>query len=197
MAGSGGRSEQNDKDKDAEKQVGQSDACGKGQSGSQASCHSGEWDKSTVSPLTVETSEITCDARKILNLESNECMGDAPSFSQSDVGFQQRPILEEIEVTNPVKPSIDFTKFKEDGFLDVGCKGKNREPKTIGSWKRLAREKGLCKEDVVLDQENSSGIKRAGDLERLEIEENRKFKRKHKKNTQGAAVTAEQHRREP
>ena len=30
MTGSGGRSEQDDKDKDAEKQVGQSDACGNG-----------------------------------------------------------------------------------------------------------------------------------------------------------------------
>ena len=102
-----------------------------------------------------------------------------------------------MEVTNPVKPSIDFIEFKDDGFLDVGCKGKNREPKTIGSWKRLAREKGPCKEDVVLDQENSSRIKRVGDLERLETEENRMFKRKHKKNTQGVAVTAKQHRREP
>ena len=87
MAGNRGRSEQNDKDKDVEKQVGQSDGCGKGQSGSQAACHSGGWDNSTVSPLTVETSEITRDARKILNLESNECVGDAPSFSQSDVVF--------------------------------------------------------------------------------------------------------------
>ena len=69
-----------------------------------------------------------------------------------------------MEVSNPVKPSIDFTKFKEDGFLDMGCKRKNKEPKTISSWKRLAREKGLCTEDEVLDQENSSGIKRTGDL---------------------------------
>ena len=135
--------------------------------------------------------------RKILNCESNECVGDAPSFGQAEVGFQQRPILKEMEVSNPVKPSIDFTVFKEDGFLDVGCKRKSKEPKTIGSWKRLAREKGPCIEDVVLDQENSSGIKRAGDLESLATEENRKVKRKQKKNTQVAAVTAEQHRREP
>ena len=49
----------------------------------------------------------------------------------------------------------------------------------------------------MLDQENNSGIKRAGDLESLETEENRKVKRKQKKNNQGAAVTAEQHRQEP
>ena len=49
-----------------------------------------------------------------------------------------------MEVSNPVKPSIDFNEFKEDGFLDMGCKRKNKEPKTIGSWKRLAREKGPC-----------------------------------------------------
>ena len=79
----------------------------------------------------------------------------------------------------------------------MGCKRKSKEPKTIGSWRRLAREKGPCIEDVVLDQENSSGIKRAGDLESLATEENRKVKRKQKKNTQVAAVTAEQHRREP
>ena len=49
----------------------------------------------------------------------------------------------------------------------------------------------------MLDLENSSGIKRVGDLESLETEENRKAKRKQKKNTMGAAVTAEQHRRKP
>ena len=197
VAGSGGRSEQNDGDKDAKKQVGQSDACGNGQSGSQAASHSGRWDNLTVSPLTVETFEITRAARKILNFESNECVDDAPSFSHSGVGFQQRPILEEMEVTSPVKPSIDFSEFKEARFLDVGCKDKNWEPKTIGSWKRLAREKCLFKEDVVLDQKKSSGIKRPGELESLETKENRKLKRKQKKNSQGAAVTAEQHRGEP
>ena len=113
------------------------------------------------------------------------------------MGFQQRPILEEMEVTSPVKPDIEFSEFKKDGFLDVGCKDKNWEPKTIGSWKRLAREKGLFKKDVVLGQKKSSGLKRAGELEILKIEENRKLKRKQKKNSQGAAVTAEQHRRKP
>ena len=44
---------------------------------------------------------------------------------------------------------------------------------------------------------SSNRVKRAGDLEKLETEENRKAKRKQKKNTLGAAVTAEQHRREP
>ena len=164
VTSSGGRSEQDDKVKDAEKQVGQSNACGKGQSGSQEACHSGGWDNTKVSPLSVEMSENTCDVRKILNFESNECVGDAPACGQTEVGFQQRPVLKEMEVSNPVKPSIDFTKFKEDGFLDMGCKRKNKEPNTISSWKRLAREKGLCTEDVVLDQENSSGIKRTGDL---------------------------------
>ena len=48
-----------------------------------------------------------------------------------------------------------------------------------------------------LAQEFCSKIKRAGDLEKLETEENRKAKRKQKKNALGAAVTAEQHRREP
>ena len=49
----------------------------------------------------------------------------------------------------------------------------------------------------MLDQKKSSGIKRPGELESLETKENRKLKRKQKKNSQGAAVTAEQHRGEP
>ena len=44
---------------------------------------------------------------------------------------------------------------------------------------------------------SSNRVKGAGDLEKLETEENRKAKRKQKENTLGAAVTAEQHRREP
>ena len=142
-------------------------------------------------------SENICEVRDILNIESNVSMGDEPVGGPAEVGFQQRPILKEMKVSNPYKPSIDFTVFKEDGFLDMGCKRKNKEPNNIGSWKRLAREKGPCTEDVVLVQENSSRIKRAGDLESLETEENRKAKRKQKKNTMGAAVIAEQHRREP
>ena len=113
------------------------------------------------------------------------------------MGFQKRSILEEMEVTSPIKPGIEFSNFKEDEFLDVGCKDKNWEPKTIGSWKRLVREKGLFKEEVVLGQKKSSGLKRAGELEILEAEENRKLKRKQKKNTQAMAVITEQHHREP
>lgn len=79
VTSSGGRNEQDDKVKDAEKQVGQSNACDKGQSGSQEACYSGEWDNTKVSPLSVEMSENTCDVRKILNFESNECVGDAPA----------------------------------------------------------------------------------------------------------------------
>lgn len=101
-----------------------------------------------------------------------------------------------MEVTSPVKPIMDFSEYKEDGFLDLGHKTKDLGPKTIGSWKRLAREKGLTKEDV-LGQEKRSGIKRTGKLEELEAEENRKLKRKQGKNTKESAVTVVQHRREP
>ena len=162
-----------------------------GQSESQEACHSGGWDNAKVRPLSVEMSENICEVREILNIESNVSMGDEPVGGPAEVGFQQRPIIKEMKVSNQDKPSIDFTVFKEDRFLDMGCKRKNKEPKTIGSWKRLAREKGPCTEDVVLVQENCSRIKRAGDLESLEIEENRKAKRKQKKNTLGVAVTAE------
>ena len=94
------------------------------------------------------------------------------------MGFQNGPILEEMEVTSPIKPGIDFSEFKKNGFLDVGCKDKNKESKTIGSWKRRAREKGLFKEEAMLGQKKSSGLKRAGELEILEAEEKRKLKRK-------------------
>ena len=168
VSSSGGRSEQRDKARDAEQQVGQSKACGMGQSESQEACHSGGWDNAKVRPLSVEMSENICEVREILNIESNVSMGDELIGGPAEVGFQQRPILKEMKVSNQDKPSIDFTVFKEDGFLDMGCKRKNKEPKTIGSWKRLAREKGPCTEDVVLVQENCSKIKRAGDLESLE-----------------------------
>ena len=168
-----------------------------GQSESQEACHSGGWDNAKVRPLSVEMSENICEVGEILNFETNVSTGVEPVGGPAEVGSQQRPIIREIKVSNQDKPSIDFTVFKEDGFLDMGCKRKNKEPKTIGSWKRLAREKGPCTEDVSLVQEKCSRIKRAGDLESLETEENRKAKRKQKKNTMGAAVTAEQHRREP
>ena len=121
-----------------------------GQSESQEACHLGGWDNAKVRPLSVEMSENICEVREILNIESNVSMGDEPVGGPAEVGFQQRPILKEMKVSNQDKPSIDFTVFKEDVFLDMGCRRKNKEPKTIGSWKRLAREKGPCTEDVVL-----------------------------------------------
>ena len=51
-------------------------------------------------------------------------------------------------------------------------------PKTIGSRKRLAREKGLVRDEVVMGQEKRIGIKSTRELENLEAEENRKLKRK-------------------
>ena len=41
------------------------------------------------------------------------------------------------------------------------------------------------------------GIKRAGELEKLEAEENRKSKKKYEQISKGTAVVAEQHRQEP
>ena len=156
MVGSSGGSGQNDGARGVEKQTGQGDVSSDAQSGGQATGHSGRWDNSTVSPLTADTSELTRDTRKCLNFEIRGSEGDAPGCDQTDVGFQNGPILEEMEVTSLIKPGIDFSEFKKDGFLDVGCKDKNKEPKTIGSWKRRVREKGVFKEEVVLGQKKKA-----------------------------------------
>ena len=197
VSSSGGRSAQRGNARVAKQQVGQSKAGGMGQSKSQEACHSGGWDNAKVRPQSVGLSETMCEVGEMLNIETNVNTGVEPVGDPAEVGSQQRPIIRDIKVSNQDKPSIDFNVFKEDGFLDLGCTRKNKEPKTIGSWKRLARKKGPCTGDMSLAQEFCSKIKRAGDLEKLETEENRKAKRKQKKNALGAAVTAEQHRREP
>ena len=142
-------------------------------------------------------SELTRATKKFLNFENIGSEGDAPGTDQSVMDCQSGLILEEMEVTSPVKPIMDFSEYKEDGFLDLSHKTKDLGPKTIGSWKRLAREKGSTKEEDVFGQEKRSGIKRTGKLEELEAEENRKLKRKQGKNTKESAVTTVQHRREP
>nr|POE50650.1 hypothetical protein CFP56_00108 [Quercus suber] len=197
MGGSGEGSRSGTEDWSAEKQNGTDDVGNDGRTASQAAGHSGGWDNSAVSPPNAEMSELTRIHRKGLNFENNGGKRDAPGMGQSIAGCQSGRILEEMEVTSPVKPNVDFSEYKDDGFLDLGHKTKDLRPKTIGSWKRLAREKGLTKEEDVMGQEKRSGIKRTGELEELEAEENRNVKRKQKKNTKETAVTAVQHRREP
>ena len=111
------------------------------------------------------------------------------------VGFKAGFGLEEPEVTSPVKSTVEVLAHEEEGFLDLGSK-KNTKPKAKRNLKRLAREKGLD-EVSMMDQEKLVGIKRAGELEKLEAEENQKFKRKYEHIPKGTAVAAEQHRREP
>ena len=197
MVGSGEGGRSGVVDQFTEKPDERGDVGNDGRIASQATCHSGGWDNSAVSPPNAEMSELTCATRKVLNFENNGGEGDEPRTDQLVMGCQSGCILEEMEVTSPVKPIMDFSEYKVDGFLDLGHKTKDLGPKTIGSWKRLAREKGLTKEEEVLGQEKRSGIKRTGKLEELEAEENRKLKRKQGKKTKDSAVTAVQHRREP
>ena len=51
---------------------------------------------------------------------------------------------------------------------------KEKKPKTKGRLKKLAREKGLTRDEVMLDHEGDIGLKRRGKLENLEEEEDKK-----------------------
>ena len=197
MAGSGEGSKNGAVNWPAEKQGERTDIGNDGRTESQAACHTGGWDNSAASPPNVEEPEVTRTVKKSLNFGSNGGEIDALEMSTPNMGCQSGRMLKEKEVVNPAEPIMDFSEFKDEGFLDLGCKIKDFGPKTIGRWKRLAREKGLNKEVVFLGQEKRSGLKRTGELEALETEENRKAKRKQRKNTKEAAVTAVQHRREP
>ena len=80
---------------------------------------------------------------------------------------------------------------------------KEKKPKTKGRLKKLAREKGLTRDEVMLDHEGDIGLKRRGKLENLEEEEDKKLKKKCVEVlTSDALVLAEsvvagrQHRRE-
>ena len=50
---------------------------------------------------------------------------------------------------------------------------------------------------IMTGQERIVGIKRVGELEKLEVEENRKTKKKYEQNTKETTVVAKQHRQEP
>lgn len=197
MTGSGEGSKNGAVNWPAEKQGERTDIGNDGRTESQAACHTGGWDNSAASPPNVEEPEVTRTVKKSLNFGNNGGEIDALEMSTPNMGCQSGRMLKEKEVVNPAEPIMDFSEFKEEGFLDLGCKIKDFGPKTIGRWKRLAREKGLNKEVDLLGQEKRSGLKRTGELEALETEENRKAKRKQRKNTKEAAVTAVQHRREP
>nr|POE74170.1 hypothetical protein CFP56_44147 [Quercus suber] len=133
------RSRSDDVDLVAEKQARRGDVGNDGQSRRQAASHPGGWDNSAISPSIAETSELTHATRKVLNFEINGSEGDAPRKENLVVGFQKGHMSEEMEVISPIKPIMDFSEYKDNGYLDMGCKNKDIGPKTIGSWKRLAR----------------------------------------------------------
>ena len=69
-----------------------------------------------------EESEVTRAIKKVLNFRNNGGEIDAPEMSLPNMGCQSGRILKEMEVINPVKPIMDFSEFKEEGFLDLGRK---------------------------------------------------------------------------
>ena len=105
------------------------------------------------------------------------------------VGFKAGSELEEPEVTSLVKSTMEVSAHEEEGFLDLGSK-ENTKPKAKRNLKKLAREKGPG-EVSMMDQEKLAGIKRARELEKLEAEENRKFKKKYEHISKGTVVAAE------
>ena len=129
MAGSGERGRSGAVNWSVEKQDERSDVGNDGWTTIQAACHSGGWDNSAASPPNAEKSELTCAPKRVLNFENNGGEDDAPGTGQSFIGCQSGCILEEKEVTNPVKPIVDFSEFKDEGFLDLGHKTKDLGPK--------------------------------------------------------------------
>ena len=87
-------------------------------------------------------------------------------------------MLEEPKVTSPIKPNMDSSTHNEEGNLDMGY-NKDMRPKAKGRWKKLAREKGPVGEVIMMGQKKGIGFKWLGDLEDLEVEEDRKTKRKY------------------
>ncbi|KAF3966006.1 hypothetical protein CMV_009853 [Castanea mollissima] len=86
-------------------------------------------------------------------------------------------LIEEHEVTSPLKSKQSTKTESEMGYLDMGqCKEK--KPKAKGRLKKLAREGGPTVDEVMLDHEGGIGLKRRGKLENLEEEEDRKLKKK-------------------
>ena len=163
--------------------------------GSQIASHPSGCDSIEVSPTNTKKEEASRSTRKSLNFEILHNKDNTPKDGHSVVGLKARIGLEETEVTSPVKSTLEISTYEEEGYLDLGSK-KNIKPKAKGNLKKLAREKGPI--DVIMtSQERIVGIKRAGELEKLEVEENRKTKKKYEQNTKEMAVAAEQHRREP
>ena len=150
MAGSEGGSRSDDVDKVAEKLVRRGDIGNDGQSRSQVASHLSGWDSSAISPPNVEKAKLTRATKKVLNFEINRSEVDASRHGHLVVGLQREHTLEETEVTSPIKPIMDFSTYEDEGYLDMGHKNKDMGPKTIGSWKRLAREKGLVRDEVVM-----------------------------------------------
>ena len=166
-----------------------------GGSGSQVASHPCGWDSTEVSPLNMEKEELTRPTRKYLNFEMLRNEGEMQKNGHSVVVLQKENMLEEPEVTSPIKPNLESSAHNKEGYLDMGY-NKDIRPKAKGKWNKLAREKGLVSDAIMTGQEGGIGFKRMGELENLEAEEDRKTKRKYGRNSKETVVATEQHRRE-
>ena len=163
--------------------------------GSQVASHPSGWDSSEVSLTNMEKEELTRAIRKVLNFEIVRNEDETPKNGHLVVGLQKENMLEEPEVTSPIKPNLESSAHNKDGYLDMGY-NKDIRPKAKGKWNKLAREKGLVGDAIMTGQEGGIDFKRVGELENLEAEEDRKTKRKYGRSSKEMMMAIEQHCRE-
>lgn len=110
------------------------------------------WDSSEVSPPNTKREELTHATKKVLNFEMVRNKGETAENGHSVVGLQKENMLEEPEVTSPIKPNMDSSTHDEEGYLDMGY-NKDVRPKAEGRWEKLAREKGPVGDAIMMGQQ--------------------------------------------
>lgn len=110
------------------------------------------WDSFEVSPPNTEREELTHATKKVLNFEMVRNKGETAENGHSVVGLQKENMLEEPEVTSPIKPNMDSSTHDEEGYLDMGY-NKDVRPKAEGRWEKLAREKGPVGDAIMMGQQ--------------------------------------------
>ena len=146
-------------------------------SGRLEASHPRGWDNTEEGTPTMEKGEQVCASQQVLNFELAKGKEKVCTDANLAVGSQLVGLSEEHEVTNPLKSKQSTKAESEMGCLDMGqCKEK--KPKTKGRLKKLARERGLPGDEVMLDHEGEIRLKRKGKLENLKEEEDRKLKKK-------------------
>ena len=122
------------------------------------------WDSTEEGPPTRERGERVRGPQKVLNFELAKGKEKVCNDAISVVGSQMVGVIEEHEVTRPLKSKQSTKAENEMGYLDMGqCKEK--KPKAKGRSKKFAREKGPTGDEVMLDHEGEIGFKGRGKLE--------------------------------